>query len=184
MTSNTTQKDALPVSIRIMFAPGTTPLEPGKRKYFGVENVNTKEKTCIVNSIPQEVTNAIIAQLKKNGTGPGRRFDADTRVVLTQFTIETDKFSNMWYYRNSGSKRILIWAVYADQESDNANDVNYSFEYYKANPQINPWMVNNHRQREIFAMENSSRNVANVLSSNGESLMDHARNAFENLSDN
>jgi hypothetical protein len=167
-----------PVTIKIIYSPGTTPLEPGKRKYFGVENVNTKEKTCIINSIPQEVTNAIITQLKKNGTGPGKRFDPNSQVVLTQFTIETDKFSNMWYYRNSGSKRILIWAVYAEQTDDS---VNYSFEYYKSNPQINPWMVNNHRQREIFEMENSARSVQTTLS--GDNIMEHARNAFETLSD-
>jgi hypothetical protein len=143
--SDSTQRTVEPAVINIIYAPGTKSLDPSKRKYFGVENVNTKERTCMINNIPQEITNAIIARLK-NADPSARRFPANSQVILTQFTIETDRYNNMWYYRNSGGRKTLIWAVYS------SNEGHLSFEHYKNNLTINPWDVNNKRQRDLRSL--------------------------------
>jgi hypothetical protein len=106
----------------------------------------------MINTIPKEVMNEV-QRIRSMATEA--KSLVSTVIPLVNFTIELDKYNNMWYYRSRGGKKTLIWRVFA------SNDGELSFEFFQSNQQINPWMVNFHKQKELFYLEKNNKKSLN-----------------------
>jgi len=131
--SDTDQND----NIRIVLSPNMDDVPAKCRRYYGVQKINTHERTCMINRIPKEliqVTSDTYNNLKEN-----RNKFIDTE----HFTIKIDEHGNMSYVPIHGGEEILIWSVYSDETA------NLTFHKYQKNPHINPWTILSRRANAI-----------------------------------
>jgi hypothetical protein len=127
--TDTTTTTTINDEIDIVLAPGMEDIPPNCRRYFGVQKINTNNRTCMINRIPKEIIQ-ITADIYNN-----IKDHRDSIVDTENFSIKVDEHGNMSYVLINGGEEILIWAVYSDESA------NLTFHKYQKNPHINPWTI-------------------------------------------
>jgi len=119
----------------IIFAPSVIPLEPDTHRYFTVQKINCRDRTCMINTVNKNVLECIF-KINSNLS----QYNNHT-LQFGSYLIHVDKFNNIWYTNgnNHNDEWHLIWQVFADGSGD------FTFR----NSAVDPWNILTYRQGDI-----------------------------------